>query len=359
MLILRFCTVLVLSILVSACGERREIVLEHVSVESRGWDTLDVRTSFLSVSDFGQAAPISPDTVAITIFDSNFDTLYAGGQGRIPFSDKQTADNERILIEVCGSFGFFQTCDQAIHYASPKRATISVDVTYPRGEDYSRGSYLLEYELERKMLGEDTWENVIDPPGLELVLKARVEGAQADAIEIPTRIGRGEFHLSRVAGFKDFQYELMSQLVDSSEAVIVFAVHESGQEAKLGDVRKTIVAKSNQTRELEVGLFVEEAGRRLLNELKTFNVGTERYVYLNSWSYLTGQKKYVIQMDLAWRSSFIRSRWFEISGQMEIDGDGRNATFTIQDGNSRGTRRWRNRFEASSVIIGDLQPEIQ
>ena len=347
---------LILAIILVGCGERREIMIENVRVESAGWDTLPVNTSFLSRTDFGSAIPISPDTLTVTLFDSRFDTLYSGSETEIVFQDSKTGDTERVMVEVCGEFGVFKACEQAVHYASPKRTTINPEITYPRGEDdYGRGSYDLNYRLERQLPGGENWEQLSDPENLSLEVHVSIHNASSGAIHIPVDSETGNFSLKSSKGYDNFQYDLMSQLVDSSEAIVSFVVYDVISAVALVEVQKVITSKSDVTRDLEAGLFVEEAGRRLLNELRTFSVGTERYVFLNDWTYLQGPKKYVIQMDIGWRSSFIRSRWFEISGQLEIDSDGGSAVFTAVEGNSRGMRRWRNRFDNASVPLGDLQ----
>ncbi len=349
----RFLTLAAVALL-SACGERREIVIDDVEIARNGWDTLLVEPSFVSISDFGASEAVSPDTVGITIFDSAFDTLYVGSGRTVILDDASLSDREKILVEVCGAFGAFKTCDQAFQFASEKRVSLEPTVSYPIRDDYARGSFNLRYAVERKLADSSLWEPVNSVQDLDLMLSVEVLGTDGGRISVPLASQRGSFSLRSHRNWDDYQYELMSQLVDSSKANVQFKILDPAKDQVLAELTKEIVSKSEQTRELEVGLFVEEAGRRLLNRLRTFRGGTERFVFLNDWSYLTAEKRYIIQIELAWRSAYIRSRFFRLQGQLEVEDTGRNATFTVTDGNDRGKRRWRSRFEGSTVHVGDL-----
>ncbi len=341
-------------LLLAGCGE--QYVVSEVSVDRHGWDTLAVDATFLERSAFGSLKPVEDPDVTVSLFDVNFDTLYSGGDQVVPVPDRVLGDGEKLLVEICATFGSKSICEQSGLAASPKRFSVDQDINYPSSNDYDRGEYNASFRLERLKFDSEDWEQIELPPGFSRYIVASIDSADGGAVQVPLRRASGRFDFSSLDNYRDFRYYLLSNLLDYNSATIRFDFYASnrGKSIVLATERRTVKTKSRQTRELEAGIFMQEASRRILSSLRTFPIGTEEYAYLDSWNFIKVTNRYVIEMDLSWRSRFIRERWYSLNGILEVNEDGSDPTFRVVSGNSRALRRWRDRYSSDTVSMDAL-----
>lgn len=349
-----FAIVLTALLGLAGCGER--FTVSEFNVTRVGWDTVRVDATWLERSAFGGQKPVDSADVRINLFDSNFDTLYSGQQRTIPVPDRDLGSEEKILVEICASHHDSSICEQQGLTASPKRFSVDHDISYPSTNDYDRGEYGASYKLERLRFDSDDWEQIELPPGFSRYIIASIDSSAGGAVQVPLRRASGRFNLKGLENYRDFRYYLLSDLLDHRAATVRFDFYAAnrGESVLVASEKRTVKTKSRQTRELEAGIFMQEASRRIFSNLRTFPIGTEEYSYLDNWSFIKVTNRYVIEMDLSWRSRFIRERWYELKGILEVNEDGSDPTFRIVSGNSRALRRWRDRFTSDTVSMAPL-----
>ncbi|MBT8399873.1 MAG: hypothetical protein KJO98_05300, partial [Rhodothermia bacterium] len=149
-----------------------------------------------------------------------------------------------------------------------------------------------------------------------------------------------------------------SKLLEENEARINFEVIGGlrGEEVRLAEDQKVVRKKAREIRELEAGYFVEQAADRVLERLTSFFGPSRTYVYLDSWQFIEGERRYTVEIELTWSSSFFRQRWHRISGTLQVDEDGRNASFHRSRTNDSGRRRWEDRVDGNVLQLGTLEP---
>ena len=175
---------------------------------------------------------------------------------------------------------------------------------------------------------------------------------------MPLRTDRGTFKLTNLRNNADFRRNLLAQLLDADEATVRFELFSTAFsiESPIWVSDAVVEAKTPQTRELEAGFFVEEAGSQLLDLLRTFPVGPNVYLFMNSWEFDRDERRYVVDFSLSWQSSFLRSRWFELAATLDVREDGSEPVVRLVDGNERGTRRWEQRFDGREIQISPISP---
>lgn len=338
----------------TGCGDRYSV--SEFTVARAGWDTVRVDATYLERGMFGKMTAVDSADVVVSLLDSNFDTLYSGQEKTIAVPDRELGSEEKMLIEICASFNEASICEQQGLSASPKRFSVEHDIDYPSSNDYDRGEYGASYRLERLRFEAEEWEQIELPPDFSRYIVASIDSSDGGAVRVPLRRSSGRFDLSRLDNYRDFRYYLLSNLLDFRAATIRFDFYAAnrGESFLVASETRTVKTKSRQTRELEVGIFMHEASRRILSNLRTFPIGTEEWPYLDSWSFIKVTNRYSINMTLSWRSRFIRERWYELKGVLEVNEDGTDPVFRIVSGNSRAQRRWRERFSSDTVTMDPL-----
>ncbi len=342
----------------AGCGTRPEYSASEVSFDRRGWDSLEVGVQFVRLRAFGDPVAASPDSFEVRVFSASFDTLFVGHDSLVVVPDARLDDRERALIEACGYFGRRVACGQQGFEASPKRIIVEDDLEYPEDGDYDLGRYSFGYSARRQVFGDSTWEQIRMPDEIRNHLAVRVVGERGEPIEVALDGRRGRFKLTNLRHNADFRRDLLAQLLDADEATVRFELYTSA--FSIADpiwVKDAIVeSKTEQTRELEAGYFVEEAGSRLLDLLRTFPVGPNIYLFMDNWTYDREERRYQIDFSLSWQSSFLRSRWFELSATLDVSESGADPVVRLTSGNERGVRRWEQRFDSREVELERISP---
>ncbi len=357
---MKYCLI-VLIVVLSGCS-RPDYVASDIKLQRTSWDSVLVSVDYRTDKAFSDPSPAVPDSVAVRLFSAGFDTLFVGTDSVVAVPDRDLGDRERALIEVCGFFGREVVCSQGGVEASPKRVEVTSDLVYPEKGDYDLGRYRFSYEGRRLAFGatapDSAWEKIDMPTDSEHHLTVRVLGERGEPITVPLPNRRGRFKLTNLTHNADFRRNLLAQLLDADEATVRFEVYSSAFNITSPIwVSDTIVeAKTEQTRELEAGYFVEEAGSRLLDLLRTFPVGPNIYLFMNSWSYDRETGIYDIELSLSWQSSFIRSRWFELEAGVRVAEDGTDPVVSLLRGNERGIRRWEQRFDGREIELDRILP---
>ncbi|NND70682.1 MAG: hypothetical protein HKN43_03800 [Rhodothermales bacterium] len=347
--------VLVLAMIgLTACGDR--VVVSELQVERLGWDTLTVSADFSQRRLFGGYEPVAPPSITVRLFDSRFDTLHSGSSTKLIVPDRDLGSEEKVLVELCADFDSGELCEQSGFTASRKKYSVQQEIDYPADNGYDKGEYRAIFKLDRLRFGTEEWEQIELPDSFTRYVIASIDSAEGGAIRIPLRRLNGRFNLSTYDNYRDFRYYLLSHLLDYNAATIRFDMYAAnrGQHSILASETRVVKTKSRQTRELEAGMFMQEASRRILSGLRTFPIGTEEFAYLNGWNYIKVTSRYSIEMDLSWRSRFIRERWYTLQGTLEVNEDGTDPTFRVVSGNSRALRRWRDRFRDDTVRMNPL-----
>ena len=331
-------------------------MLSELEVTQNQWDSLSVSSTFQQRKALGGYEAVEAPEIHVRLYDSKFDTLYSGSQTTFPVPDRELASQEKLLIELCATFEDGEVCEQRGLAASQKKYSVDQEIDYPSETGFDRGKFEASFRLDRIRFGTEEWEQIELPETFSRYLIASIDSSDGGSIQVPLRRMSGRFDLSSFDNYRDFKYYLLSNLLDYNSATIRFDIYAAnrGETVILASETRTVKTKSRQTRELEAGMFMQEASRRVLTNLRTFPIGTEEYAYLDSWNFVKVTNRYVIEMDLSWRSRFIRERWYSLQGVLEVNEDGSDPTFKIQRGNSRAIRRWRDRFSSESINLGPL-----
>lgn len=341
------------------CGARKEYAAERVEVERSSWDSLHVDVAFVERAVIGGASPIRADSVLVTVFDADYDTLYSGGPGVAPVPDATLGDRERLMVEVCGVVRRRQICVQESHRASPKRVHVTENITYPSRGDFEEGSYELDFQVERQRFDGGDWELVDSRPvsGYLLAWVDDPEAKERGAVRIPFRQSTGRFNLARQPNYKNFKYYLDSQLLDHTEADVYFDVYAGLGENKvhLASTKKEVHRKTEDEREQEVRYFAEQATEMIIDELGSLPGGSRAYAYVDGWSFNSIARTYEIELEIEWDGPAFDRGHYEIEGTLGIGEDGSNARFRIRAGNRRAVRKWRARTDGEVLMLGGLE----
>lgn len=342
----------------SACRVDGGYSVSDLTLERDGWDSVNVKVAFVHNGVLGGSAAASPEEFAVSLFDSRFDTLYAGSDTIIAVPDASLLDGEALLVEVCGTFGKAVVCEQKGLRASSKRIRVRQRIDYPQNGDIERGNYDFDFVVERQVWNSEEWETIDRSRDVRGFVLAYVDGFEEEGVKIPFGRRTGRFNLARLDNFRDFRYYLRSKLLEENEARVRFAVYAGlgGDEVRVADDEKIIRKKAREIRELEAGYFVEQAAREILGRLTSFFGPSRSYVYLDSWQFVEGERHYTIDIELTWSSSFFRQRWYRISGTLRVDENGGGASFLRMRGNERGIERWHDRIDGNELRLGDLEP---
>lgn len=346
-----------LLLLVAGCGARKEYYVSQFDVARTGWDTMRVDVAFAWRTTIGGDHPVQPEALAVHVFDASYDTLYAGLGGVVPLPDRRLGDRERLLIEACGTLRGHRVCVQEVRAASPKRIHLAQEISYPESSEYERGSYEMDFTVERQRFGAAAWERIDAAADLQGYLLAWVENHTDGAVRVPFDRGRGSFDLSRLPNYDDFEYYLNSRLLDNREARVHFDVYAglNGETVKLASVEQTVFLKTEAEREAEVRFYAEQAAEQVIDELSGFFGGRRAFAYVNDWSFHAGTRAYEVELSLRWRGSFFSDRRYELEGVLEVGEDGEPARFRLRSGNRPAVRRWEDRVRGEVLAFGRLE----
>jgi len=321
-----------------------------------GWDSVRVTFEFRWQAAIGKDNVFPPDTLSVILFDENYRTLYAGTERMLPIPDWSLGDRERLLVEVCGGVRGRQICKQEILNASPKRIGLAHDIQYPGNNDYTRGRYRFDFEVERQQYGSDTWERSSRSTDVGGYLLSWIGEQPEETIKIPFSTTSGSFNLTRLDNYKAFRYNLESQLYDHKEALVNFDIYAglNGHVDKVQTVEKLIQLKTPLERTMEVYFFAEQASEHLIDTIDSLRRSRRAVAYIDEWDYDNAARTYSIQMEVHWRASFFSDRTFRVNGILRVKEDGSTASFLWQSGNSESRRRWRSRVGNDVLDIGTL-----
>ncbi len=340
------------------CQTGNRYAVSELDLVRSGWDSITVAVSFKEVGLMSSvpAVPASPPT--IMLLNSDFDTLYVGHETSFAVPDRSLGNAEAMLVEVCGKLDNGDVCEQEGFLASPKRVSVDHSIDYPQDGDIERGRFNLEFVVERREWDGESWEEIDRGQSVTGFLHAFVDGHEDEGVKIPFPHRSGRFNLARLDNYRDFRYYLRSKLLEENEARINFEVIGGlrGEEVRLAAAQKVVKKKAREIRELEAGYFVEQAAGRVLERLTSFFGPSRTYVYLDSWQFIEGERRYTVEIELTWSSSFFRQRWHRISGTLQVDEDGRNAAFHRSRANDSGRSRWEERVDGNVLQLGTLEP---
>ncbi len=344
----------------AGCGQPSYTVT-GLAVERAGWDSVRVDAGFSRQNLLGPSTAVNPPSVTVVLLGSKSDTLYAGPSFSFLVPDASLGNREPLLVEVCGHFEGQEVCEQSGFLASPKRITAQQDIDYPQNGDMDRGEFVTAFVVERQIWESEEWEEIERGRDVTGFLLAYVDGHQDEGVRIPLGRQRGHFNLARLDNYRDFRYYLRSSLLERNEATVRFDLYAGlgGDEQVVVGDEKVIRKKAREIRELEAGFFVEQAADRLLDRLSAFFGPSRTYVYLDSWQFIEGERRYAIEMELVWSSSFFRQRWYRVAGVLQVLEDGSSAVFRRTRANDRGEERWDDRIDGEEVSLGVLEPRPQ
>lgn len=340
------------------CGARREYSVSELDIHRNGWDTLVIDVSFAWETTIGGEHRFVPDSVAITVFDAFYRTLYAGRDPVIPLDDRRLGDRERLLVEVCGALGPRQICLQRAEFASPKRLHVVADVDYPVEGNLARGRYELTYTAERARADGTGWEPIPVPGEIRGHIIASVGGEGTNAVRVTFTGPRGSFDLSRLEGYADFKYYMTTALLEQQRAGVRFEIHGGfrGGTGHLATVDTVVSPKSEEERMLEVRHFVQEATWRIIDALEGFLGSRGGIARVRDWQYDPQRRHYEVDIDVSWRGGFFGGRQYELAGRLRVQEDGSAARFERTSGNPRALERWDERLPDDVLMLGSLPP---
>lgn len=339
--------------LVAGCGRSGDFHVGTLDVERLGWDSVRTTVTFFHDPIVGGTRAVDPDTVIAHVFSLEYDTLFAGRPGVMPVPDERLGDEERVLVEVCGSYRARTACEQYSLTGSPKRATASLDVDYPiEPGDIERGDYDLSYSIERQDWDGDEWTPIRLATGTATYLEAYLENGESGHVRIPVDKRRSRFRMNRYAHYRDFRFDINSALMDTDSAAVIFDLFADLGPAPmhLASHRVVVRRKSEQERREEVGFLTELAAGQVLDRLKRFFGLRRAYVFINDWSYVALDRIYRIETELHWQDAF-RGDWSDLTGELIIRSDGTMGTFRYLRGSESAERRWNSKIDSTVIPL--------
>ncbi|GMQ80687.1 MAG: hypothetical protein BMS9Abin05_0115 [Rhodothermia bacterium] len=355
-----FSVISFLPVLLLACGDSPEFVVDRIDIRQTGWDTLTVQFAFEERASIGSTKSVVPDDVRTTVFSASYDTLYRGSDNVISIPDEELGDQEAILVEVCGVLKERSACEQRTVMASPKKIEPTTQLEFPLSDAYDRGSFRLDYRLFRQIFGSDEWESIRRRVRPETFILAYADASPEDAVKIPVRRARNRFNLSRYDKYRDFRYQIKSQLMDADSASVSFDLYVrlASEPERIASEHVVLRAKSPEERRAELNNLVELAGSQILDRLKSFLGLRSAYVFVNEWSYQPLDKIYTAEIELHWQGGF-RREWFDMIGLLTVRANGTAAQYEWIQGSTSAARRWVSRMDSTTVVLENLRPNAE
>jgi len=346
------CWVGILVLLGIGCQSEPQYVVRTLDVQHQGWDTLTVEVDFGQRTLLGGSQSVEPEAINLYLFNAAYDTLATDTSLVVSVDDKALGNEERLMLEVCGTFPNARLCEQAALTASPKRFSIEHDIDFPRDLAYERGSYDFHFVVERQVFADTTWEWLGPRSKVEGYLLAYVGDQQGEPVKVPFSRTSGRFDMARLDHFDDFKYGLRWRLRKEREAQVHFDVYAgfAGQPSvRLASIEKQVRVKTREERELDVRYFAEQAAEQILDRLGLHDEDVSARAYIDDWTINELTYTYQIQLEIEWRSEgFFFGREYDVEGILEVLEDGTDARFSINDANHRARDRWRDRARPRS-----------
>ena len=345
------------SVQLLACSETPDFIVSRFDVQQITWDTLTVSASFGELKTIGSEKAVIPDESWTTVFTAAYDTLFHGGDSVIFIQDKDLGDRETLIVEICGVHNKRQACEQRSVLASPKRLEPVTGLEFPENEAFDRGTFRLDYQLLRQVFGSEDWEVFERRIRPETYIMAYVEDRPQDAVKVPVRKTRNRFNLTRFSHYRDFRYQIKSQMMDSDSVAVSFDLYSrlNSDPVRVASDRVVLRAKSEEQRRAELAELVELAASQVLNRMKGFFGLRQAYVFINSWSYQPLERMYTSEIELHWKSG-LRGEWFDMIGGLTVRSNGTAAQFEWIQGSSSAARTWVSRIDSSTVLLDALRP---
>lgn len=344
---------------ITGCESRPDFHVSLVDLKQTSWESVEVSLFFEESDLFGNRVSVIPDESWITMFNSAYDTLYAGSDRVIPIPDIDLADREEILIEGCGVSNSRRACEQRSLRASPKRMEVDSAIEYPVNDAYDRGTYRFDYTMYRQKFAAEEWISIRPRNPPETFLKSYIRGDPSDAVEFPVRRSRNRFTLTGKPNYRDFRFNLRSHMMDSDSVQVNFDLFAllGRDPIRVSSDSVVIRPKSQAERLSELALLVELAGGDILDRLQGFFGLKKAYVFINDWSYQSLTKMYVAEIELHWQSGF-QSEWFDITGTLQIKSDGTAGQYEWQQGSRTAERRWFSRIDGTVIRFDSLRSDV-
>lgn len=352
------CWVGILLLLGLGCQSEPQYVVRTLDVQHQSWDTLTVDVEFGQRTLLGSSQSVEPAAIILYLFNAAYDTLSTDTSLVLTVDDKALGNEERLMLEVCGTFPEARLCEQAALTASPKRFRIEHDIDFPRDLAYERGSYNFRFVVERQAFADTTWERLGPLDEVEGYLLAYVGDQQGKPVKVPFSRPSGRFDMGSLDHFDDFKYGLRWRLREDRKAQVHFDVYAgfAGQPSvRLASIEKQVRMKTREERELDVRYFAEQAVTQILDRLGLADEDVSARAYIDDWTINELTYTYQIQLDIEWRSDgFFFGREYDVEGVLEVLEDGTDARFRIDDANHRARNRWRGDIGMQSLSLESL-----
>ena len=357
-LLLHTCWVGILLLLGMGCSSEPQYIVRTLDVQHQSWDTLTVDVDFGQRTLLGNSQSIEPEAINLYLFNAAYDTLATDTSLVLTVDDKVLGNEERLMVEVCGTFPDARLCEQAALTASPKRFRMEHDIDFPRDLAYERGSYDFRFVVERQVFADTTWERLGPLDKVEGYLLAYVGDQKGEPVKVPFSRTSGRFDMASLDHFDDFKYGLRWRLREAREAQVHFDVYAgfAGQPSvRLASIEKQVRMKTQEERELDVRYFAEQATTQILDRLGLNDEDVSARAYIDDWTINELTYTYQIQLEIEWRSEgFFFGRGYDVEGVLEVLEDGSDARFSIHDANHRARDRWRDDIGLRSLALGSL-----
>lgn len=345
------------SMLFGACdGRFARIEAREVRVERSSWDTLSVQATFIRDPFIGTAQPIPADSLRVTVFRADYDTLYHGTPGTIFVADEQLFSDERLLVEVCGAWQRRTACDQVGIRASHKRAQLQSQVDFPLASgEFGIARYRFEWQRERQGYADSVWSTLPTRVTPDARLRVYVPGASSAVVEVPVQPGTHRLDMRRRPGFRDFRYDIQSALLDKDSTVVFFDLYGriAPQRTLLARDSVMVRARTLQERKEELVWLVEQAGNVLLEELQGRLAFRRAFVFINEWSYASLERTYDAEVELQWQDGF-RQQWSDVTLRLSVRFDGSRGVARLVRASSRAHDKWFSAWPDSTVFLEAL-----
>lgn len=346
-------------LLLAGCGKQEAYVVSTLDVAQVNWDTLRVAVSFAREASFGKTEPVKEDSVHIVAFNAAYDTLFSGTDALFSVPDRDLGNNERILLEVCGTFEQAQVCEQVSVQASPKRVRIEPDITYPVRNAVYQGQYKLPFIVERASFEDETWETINRSASIQGHILAYVEGRENESIKVPFKGTRGGFNLASLGNYKDFKFYLDSALLDHNQANVKFDIYVDmdGFSGPVSSITKDITLKNEEEHHEAVALFAQRAADEIVDKLNPFLGRRRNVVYIDKWNYNTFKRMYSVEMEVRWSGTLFTRSNYRMNGTLEVYEEGKRVLFRLVDADRRARNRWNSRVEGNTMTLSAIDAE--
>ncbi|MBX2819964.1 MAG: hypothetical protein KTR29_09800 [Rhodothermaceae bacterium] len=354
---MRRCLLSLCMIAMLGCGAREEIVISSLSLEQSTWDSLRVSVSFARRTVLGKDTPVQADSLLVVGYNALYDTLFVGKDSVLTLDDANLGNRERLLLEICGQVRTITVCDQSGIEASPKRISLSPEISYPYRDRVYQGSYKLPFIVERQAFDtpEESWEQISRSETIAGFIQAYVEGEKDESIQFPFSKKQGGFNLTHYPNYQEFKYLLDSKLYDFNEASVQFDVFVdiNGFTDTVGSISKKIAPKSDEEQQVDVAQLAKLAAEQLVDRLSPYLNDRRNVVFIDSWDYNIFKKKYTINMEVEWEGRQFTRQQHSLQGTLEVFEPDQRSNFRLKDTNRRTRRLW-DRITQTSLL--NLQP---